>query len=153
MNLKMISNPYQSGVDKSQIMGHNDIVTIKDLMSSRCFISIFKGNFEYDSIFCADGHPEYAGYTLVHYYDRKPVVIRLIQDGDMSNLASTIIECKFYDDSFKSNRTFSSMDSMIEFYRECGCDYGYVYVDDDWQCLDISSSESSFVNLNLLINA
>ena len=119
MNLKMISNPYQSGLDKSQIMGHNDIVTIKDLMSSRCFISIFKGNFEYDSIFCADGHPEYAGYTLVRYYDRKPDVIRLIQDGDMSNLAPIITECKFYDDSFKSNRTFSSMDSMIEFYREC----------------------------------
>lgn len=149
----MIRNSYMSGLDKSRIMSHNMTVTSKDLMASRCFISIFKGNFEYDSIFCADGHPEYTGYTLMRYYEHKNDVINLIQDGDISNLETTISECKFYDDSFNSHRTFSSITSMIEFYQECGCDYGYIYVDYDWQCVHITNNESSFINLNVLINA
>lgn len=149
----MINYSYQSTLDKTLHMRDNRVVNEKNLMSSRCFISIFKDNFEYDSIFCADGHPEFTGYTLVNHYYRKSDVINLIQDGDVYNLGVNVFECKFYDDRFKSQRTFSSMNSMIDFYRECACDYGYIYIDEEWKSVHITSDDSCFVNLNVLINA
>jgi hypothetical protein len=132
---------------------HNKKVNRKDLMASRCFISVFKESFEYDSIFCADGHPEFTGNTLVRHYNDERDVIRLIEEGDVSNLGDTLSECKFYDEDFGFNRSFSSMDSMVQFYRECGCNYGYIYVGDEWKCIHITSNGTSPVNLNLLTHA
>lgn len=132
---------------------HNNKVTAKDLMASRCFISIFDENKNYNSIFCADGHPEFTGHTLVRHYKNQKDVISLIEEGDVSNLGNTVSKCKFYDEDFGFNRTFEDLDSMVQYYRECGCNYGYIYAQGEWNSIHITPEGTSPVNLNLLTNA
>lgn len=132
---------------------HNKKVTHKDLMASRCFIAIVNDDLEYDSIFCADGHPEFTGSTLVYHYSDESIVTNLIQEGDISNLGHSISDCKFYDKDFGFNRSFKNMDSMVEFYRQCGCNYGYIYGAHEWMAIHITADGTAPVNLNLLTNA
>jgi len=122
-------------------------------MTSRCFIAYLNDSREYDSIFCADGHPEYVGNTLVRHYSSEEHATSLITEGDISFLGNNLKESKFYDEDFGFNRSFSTMDAMVEFYRQCGCNYGYVYAQDEWFALYITPDGTSPVNLNLLTNA
>lgn len=130
---------------------HNKKVNKKDLMASQCFIAKQNRN-NYESIFCADGHPEYTGSTLSHHYRDHSKIHNLIQEGDISNLGNDIPQCKFYDDDFGFTRPFDNMDSMVEFYRQCGCSYGYIY-SNEWYAIHITPNGTSPVNLNLLTNA
>ena len=120
-------------------------------MASQCFIAKLNSN-EYESIFCADGHPEVTGSTLTRNYQDDSKITSLIKEGDISNLGKDIPQCRFYDEDFGFTRPFSDMDSMVEFYRQCGCSYGYIYAT-EWYAIHITANGTSPVNLNLLANA
>jgi len=131
---------------------HNGNVTAKDLMASRCFISIFDQN-KYLSIFCADGHPESIGSVLKKNYAAQNLVEELLNNGDVFQLEKSVSSSRFYDDDFGFNRQFDNLDTMVEYYRECGCNYGYIYAQNEWNSIHITSKGTSPVNLSLLTNA
>lgn len=141
------------------IKRHNKKVNHKDLMTSRCCIAILNQSYEYESVFCADGHPEATGRTLTEYYNSPSKIEKLISMGDLFSLTVHPETCGFYDNSLGFNRTFKHLNEMIEYYRECGCNYAYVFnckdpihysaFEYEWDTYSIQSDVYSLVNLKL----
>jgi hypothetical protein len=134
---------------------HNKKANQKKPMS-RCCIAIFNQNNVFESVFCVDGNPEITGNTLQRNYDPGEV-FDLMKCGDISYLGESLDQCSFYDSDFGCTRTFNGLDEMIDFYRECGCDYAYIFtyssLEWGWTAYHIQPTGFSPVNLELLTNA
>ena len=58
-------------------------------MSTRSRIGILNKNGTVESVYChQDGYPEYTGYFLQNFYTSEKLVRNLINQGDISNIAS-----------------------------------------------------------------
>jgi len=136
----------------THFINYNKKVNSKDLMTSHSFISIYLDG-RYQSIFCLDGHPEVLAKTLRNHYGTKESTFSLIQHGDLIKLGKSIKNSKFYDNDYGFNRTFDNLDEMIQCYRECYCQYGYIFIGDEWVSYNIHENGFSPANLELLTNA
>ena len=132
---------------------HNRKVSNKDLMSSHCFIAKINSAQEYESVFCADGHPEYTGSTLNYHYKNESKAYQLIQEGDISTLSKDIAQTKFYDEDYGFIRPFNEFETMVDYYRQCGCTYGYIFAKREWNAIHITDTGTNTVKLNSLTNA
>jgi hypothetical protein len=128
---------------------HNKKVTQKDLMASLACIALLNDNFEYESVFCADGHPKVTGQTLQSCYNDPSKIKEIISKGDLFSLTSNPETCSFYDSTLGFNRTFKTLDEMVEYYRECGCNYAYIFDYNGWNTYSIHSDAYSFVDFQL----
>lgn len=141
-----------SVLDMNHFKNYTHKITAKDLMAAHCFISIFNDG-RYDSIFCLDGHPEVIAKILRKQYNTREKTFSLIQYGDVIKLGKSVEQTKFYDNDYGFNRTFDILDDMIECYRQCSCQYGYIFTGNEWVSYRIHKEGFSTANLELLTNA
>ena len=78
---------------------------------------------------------------------------QLIQEGDISTLGKDIAQTKFYDEDYGFIRPFNEFETMVDYYRQCGCTYGYIFAKREWNAIHITDTGTNTVKLNSLTNA
>ena len=92
-----------------------------------------------------DGYPAHMGRHLTEYHNSLSHALALITRGDLSTIAPTLEECRFYNDTHGSGNDFREFNSVEEFtshYVECGCEYAYLFTTETevWNVSAISES-------------
>lgn len=106
-------------------------------MGTRSFIIQKKSN-SYQGVYCHwDGYPEYNGKILSEHYTDFKTISKLIANGGMSSLASSIRECNFYKDrgdSWENVRpqVSNSFDKLIKIAEGSGCEFIYYFNGERW---------------------
>jgi hypothetical protein len=128
-------------------------------MATRSFIARYNPDTnDYTAIYCHwDGYPEGVGVTLRDHYTTDNKVQELITLGDISSLGDTLKETESYKmrgDTDTEPRTFNTLDEMFTHYRNCWCEYGYLWeADASWYCFDLNQTQPDkyiprpFINL------
>jgi hypothetical protein len=124
-------------------------------MATRSFIARFDTDTEtYHSIYCHwDGYPTGVGLTLRDCYDIDEKVKFLIDNGDISSLRGTVVETK--EEAYKNRgdtdvdaKVFKSLTEMEEYYRSMWCEYGYLWMDGQWNCYGLNIQTINLYDLN-----
>lgn len=114
-------------------------------MATRSFIAKYNPQTEtYTAIYCHwDGYPTGVGLTLRDNYSESSAVETLLNFGDISSLRDTLFETQ--KEAFKVTRgedtpalSFDYQTDMVEHYRKCWCEYGYIWHGDEWSCLSLN---------------
>lgn len=122
-------------------------------MATRSFIARYDHDTEtYTAIYCHwDGYPQGVGLALRDNYSWDEAVQTLLGFGDISSLRDTLAETK--QEAFKVTRgedtpalTFNYQSDMVEHYRKCWCEYGYIWIptqfaedgSGEWSCLSLN---------------
>lgn len=118
-------------------------------MATRSAIGIITDRYIY-GIYCHwDGYPENNGRLLVEHYKTLDQVWDLIKLGDLSSLGKTIgVEhdkedvdnlnnfCTYYDRDYKRGphpySTFNTRNEFKDKFGHSGCEYFYLFKDDQW---------------------
>ena len=125
-------------------------------MATRSFIARYNKETEkYESIYCHwDGYPLGVGITLRDKYSHDDSVAALMKFGDISTLRDTPFETQ--KESFKVTRgentpalTFEYESDMVEHYRKCWCEYGYIWQADEWTCLSLNTRNVNLYELEV----
>lgn len=101
-----------------------------------------------------DGYPAHMGRHLYEYHNSLSHAIALIARGDLSSIAPTLEESKFYNESHGAGNDFKEFNSVEDFYshyQDCGCEYSYLYSTktDAWS---VSKMRGSVPAFDLLAN-
>lgn len=121
-------------------------------MATRSFIAMLdEFSDEYHAMYCHwDGYPEGVGVTLRDYFNRGTEVYELIQLGGISVLnegyGETAVQGNINGDSPKVFRVFGE---LLNYYRGCGCEYGYVFSDSKWQCYALRPTKVDLYSLGV----
>lgn len=123
-------------------------------MATRSFIATYNGDtHEYTAIYCHwDGYPEGVGATLRDHYTSSGQIDTLLTYGDISSLRDTLFDTqseryKLRGDTDVDARTFRFLYEMTDYYRGCGCEYGYIWRGDRWECLKLDPQEINLYEL------
>jgi hypothetical protein len=122
-------------------------------MATRSFIARYNPDTnDYTAIYCHwDGYPEGVGVTLRDHYTTDNKVQELIALGDISSLGDTLKETESYKmrgDTDTDSRTFNSREGMLGHYRDCWCEYGYIWENGGcWTCVDLSAREINLYDI------
>jgi hypothetical protein len=104
-------------------------------MATRSLIAVKNIDDTYQAVYCHwDGYPSGVGDTLLNYYTDTQKVQTLIENGDMSNLASTIEDCGFYTKRGESLRVshYPCSTTLLKAAKNCGAEYIYTFKSDTW---------------------
>ena len=124
-------------------------------MATRSFIA--KKNpttGRYTAIYCHwDGYPEGVGLTLRDHYNTPEKVNFLLEQGDISSLCETVVETvetsyRTRGDKNVDAMVFHTLDEMCEHYRGCWCEYGYIWMDNKWNCLVLTTQTINLYTLS-----
>lgn len=128
-------------------------------MATRSFIATYNADtHEYIAIYCHwDGYPEGVGALLKNHYTDSVKIDQLMALGDLSVLGAEIGTQKDFDSRELNNeclaygrdrgetggeaRTFRALYEVTDYFRGCGCEYGYIWRGDRWECLRLDPQE------------
>lgn len=108
-------------------------------MATRSIIASVDQNNEVRSVYCHwDGYPLHNGRILRMAYSDQSKVDSLLDMGNISTLANTLEECKFY----ARDRNEEGQDAIVDNYDEFvediqngNCEeYTYLFKDGEWLC-------------------
>ncbi len=102
-------------------------------MSTRATIACKQEDGRFAAVYLHfDGYPDHAGRILNDHYTSIDSVRTLVADGDIRSLARDGTAERFTD----GNRSvlMPTRASLLEFARNCGADYMYVFEDEVWHC-------------------
>lgn len=119
-------------------------------MATRSFIAMWdEFSDEYSAIYCHwDGYPLGVGVTLRDYFTRVADVHSLLELGGVSTLKEGFGETATEGNLFnEEKKNFTSFNEMVGYYRGCGCEFGYVYLDGKWLCYDIRPTKVDLYSL------
>lgn len=121
-------------------------------MATRSFIAMWdEFSDEYHTMYCHwDGYPEGVGVTLRDYFNRGGEVYELIQLGGISSLKEGFGETATQGNiNGDSPKVFTIFNDMVSYYRGCGCEYGYLYLEGKWQCYDLRPKKVDLYSLEV----
>ena len=114
-------------------------------MATRSFIAYQTPDRKgYEAIYCHwDGYPQGVGLTLRDHYTTLDNATQLVWLGDISSLKETVEDTaedsySMRGDAEKAPLEFKTMNEMIEHYRSIWCEYGYIFMGDEWTCLSLN---------------
>jgi hypothetical protein len=87
------------------------------------------------AVYCHwDGYQEGVGQALKDHWTTPEALISLLDNGDLSSLGASLSETVFYQDRGEDTpaRMFNYRDEWIEWAKQCGCEYAYLYEDNVW---------------------
>lgn len=109
-------------------------------MATRSFISRYdEQTKKYTAIYCHwDGYPTGVGATLRDHYTDDGKVRLLVNSNGISSLHENVSECPPISDEDPS-LVFESLVQMMNHFRECWCEYGYVWMPSEnrWECFEL----------------
>ena len=110
-------------------------------MATRSSIGIRTKDNKFKAVYCHwDGYPEYTGQVLLDNYDTEEKIEKLLELGDLSSIGETIEKCVVYhrDRGEKLNpaRIFETEKEMCDHFRECWCEYSYLFEDNNWYVIN-----------------
>jgi hypothetical protein len=110
-------------------------------MATRSAIGVANGNGSVTAIYCHwDGYIEGVGQTLVQHYNDVYHASELLDMGNASSLDDNLYSSVFYcrdrnEDEFDTQaQFFSSVGEFLDYYSQSGCEYFYLFTNDQWQC-------------------
>ena len=100
-------------------------------MSTRASIARVTEQGEIKSIYShSDGYPSYLGKILANNYSSVETLEAMFELGDVSFLAATLNESRFYN-SWRGENTqanvWSNEDKWLEWAESCGLEYVYLF--------------------------
>lgn len=115
-------------------------------MATRSFIARYdRATNEYTAIYCHwDGYPEGVGVTLRDHYTDDFMVKVLVNSGGLSTLENTLATNVPLRSNHEPSIIFTAFSQMAMHYQNMWCEYGYVWIDGEWECYKL---EPTRINL------
>ncbi|TWT71544.1 hypothetical protein [Crateriforma conspicua] len=107
-------------------------------MSTRATIAVRRPSGDYLATYLHfDGYPEHAGRLLEANYLTAEEVETLVQRGDIRCLDSELGEPEYYDAEVPS-AVLPTLDSLLDYSRNCAATYVYIFDDGQWATRKLS---------------
>lgn len=103
-------------------------------MSTRATIAYRRDDGRFAAVYLHfDGYPEHTGQILEQHYATQEAAQSLVDDGDIRCLDEQSFEPERYDDGQRP-AIMPTMPALLDFARNCGAQYVYVFADGGWDC-------------------
>lgn len=103
-------------------------------MSTRATIAIRRADGFYDAVYLHyDGYPDHTGVILMQNYGNQTEAQTLVRGGDLRCLQRETGEPEYFSDG-NPTAMMPTNAALIEFARNCGANYVYVFEDGTWSC-------------------
>ena len=103
-------------------------------MSTRAIVSVRRADESYAAVYLHfDGYPEHTGEILMQHYNDQSAAESLVDGGDLRCLDRPTGEAERYSDG-DPPAILPNNGSLIDFARNCGVQYVYVFDDGTWSC-------------------
>ncbi|TWU39346.1 hypothetical protein [Novipirellula artificiosorum] len=103
-------------------------------MSTRATIAVRRADGFYDAVYLHyDGYPDHTGAILMHHYANQADAANLVAGGDLRCLQRESGEPEYFSDGHPAVMMPTGA-ALIEFARNCGAKYVYVFEDGTWSC-------------------
>ena len=106
-------------------------------MSTRATIAVRRADGYYDAVYLHfDGYPDHTGETLKEYFATQSLAEELVAGGDLRCLDRTTGNVERYS-SRNASAILPTHDALIDFARNCGAQFLYVFDDRSWTCREL----------------
>lgn len=106
-------------------------------MSTRATIAVRRPSGDYLATYLHfDGYPEHAGRLLEEHFLNAEQVEALVDRGDIRFLHSEIGDPEYYDNG-DSPAKLPTRDALVDYAKNLGARYLYVFDDAAWSCLEL----------------
>ena len=103
-------------------------------MSTRATIAVRRTDRTYAAVYLHyDGYPEHTGKFLMQSYPTQSAAEELVRAGDIRCLNRETGEAERFSDGDPPAK-MPTNDSLIDFARNCGARFVYVFDDGAWSC-------------------
>ena len=103
-------------------------------MSTRATIASRRADGMYDAVYLHfDGYPKHTGETLMQHHASQTDAEMLVASGDLRCLDRDTGKPEPFSDGDPPS-TLPTQEALIEFARNCGAQYVYVFDDGTWSC-------------------
>jgi hypothetical protein len=101
-------------------------------MSTRATIAVRRADGMYDAVYLHfDGYPEHTGEILMQHHTDQSAAESLVAAGDLRSLDRETGKPEHYADG-DPPAMLPTQESLIEFARNCGAQFVYVFEDGAW---------------------
>ena len=106
-------------------------------MSTRAMIAVRRKDSFYDAAYLHfDGYPEHTGETLMQHHNTHTAAETLVAGGELRCLDRKTGTPERYANA-RPPAILPTHDSLIEFAKNCGAQYVYVFDDGAWSCKEL----------------
>ena len=106
-------------------------------MSTRATIAVRRKDSFYDAAYLHfDGYPDHTGETLMQHHNTQSSAETLIACGDLRCLDRKMGTPERFADG-RPPAILPTHDSLVEFAKNCGAQYVYVFDDGAWSCKEL----------------
>lgn len=106
-------------------------------MSTRAIISYRRPDGRFTAVYLHfDGYPERTGAILQQHYNTPELAESLVSGGDIRTFDDRTLEPERYSNSNQPT-TMPTRPALLEFARNCGAEYPYLYENNRWECLKL----------------
>lgn len=106
-------------------------------MSTRATIAVCRADQMFDAVYLHfDGYPEHTGEILMQHHGTKAAAETLVAGGDLRCLNRETGKPERFADG-KPPATMPTQEALIEFAKNCGAQFVYVFDDGAWSCKEL----------------